>query len=146
MPAYRAYFLDPDDHIIGTEIIEVETLSLAVGAAMALLKGLPEDQTVELWECERRLCSLPPAVYRRRAVTRALAPRSDLFATHLDLSEIVSRLAAARKHLCDEDRGPPVRQVLEAGSSSSPAPKSIDPVSGSDEGVPEHSRVKIARV
>lgn len=146
MPAYRAYFLDPDDHIIGTEIIEVETLSLAVGAAMALLKGLPEDQTVELWECERRLCSLPPSVYRRRAVTRAVAPRPNRFAAHLDLSEIVSRLAAAREHLCDEDRGPPVRQVLESGSPSSPAPKSIDVASSLDEGVTEHSRVKIARM
>jgi hypothetical protein len=67
MPAYRAYFLDRADQISGTEIIEAVSLRVAVHAAMALLRGLPDDQTIELWRAENRVCSLPPSTYIRRA-------------------------------------------------------------------------------
>jgi hypothetical protein len=63
MPAYRAYFLDPDDHITGTEIIEVGTLAAAINIALGMLKDLPAGRYIELWEGENRRCSLPLATY-----------------------------------------------------------------------------------
>ena len=77
MPAYRAYVLDRADHISGTEVIEAVSLRDAVHAGMALWRGLPDDQSIELWRAENRLCSLPPSTYVRRA------------------REIVSRLATS---------------------------------------------------
>jgi hypothetical protein len=67
MSTYRAYFLDRDNHITDTEAIEVASLRVAVHAAMDLLRGLPDDHTIELWQAENRLCSLPPSTYIRRA-------------------------------------------------------------------------------
>jgi hypothetical protein len=100
MPAYRAYFLDPDDHIIGTEVITVATLGAAVDTALGLLKGLPGDQSVELWEGEKRRCSLPPSTYRRRALTQATGGSGfERFAARRDLNAIVSRLTAALEYL-----------------------------------------------
>ena len=49
----------------------------AVHAAMALLRGLPDDQTIELWRAENRVCFLPPSTYIRRAHRIARARDSD---------------------------------------------------------------------
>jgi hypothetical protein len=95
MPACRAYFLDRADHISGTEIIEAVSLLDAVHAAMALLRGLPDDHTIELWQAEKRLCSLPPSTYIRRAhsAARARASKPDIYR---DLREVTSRSADVR--------------------------------------------------
>jgi hypothetical protein len=100
MHAYRAYFLDQDDHITGTEVIEAASLRGAIDIAMGMLKGLPRDQFIELWEGEKRCCSLPPDIYRTRAHLLANAPSPDRFAAGLklestEMSAISSRLAAA---------------------------------------------------
>jgi hypothetical protein len=71
----------------------------AVHAAMALLRGLPDDQTIELWRAENRLCSLPPSTYVRRAHRIAQAQGFETVISR-DLREIVSRSADDR----DSDR------------------------------------------
>jgi hypothetical protein len=65
--SYCTYFLDSHNHIIDTGVIEAESLQVAIEAAMALLRGLPTDHTIELWQAENRLCSLPPSTYIGRA-------------------------------------------------------------------------------
>jgi hypothetical protein len=65
--SYCAYFLDSDNHITDTGVIEAGSLHAAIQAAMVLLHGLPSDHTVELWQAENRLCSLPPSTYVSRA-------------------------------------------------------------------------------
>ena len=102
MHAYRVYFLDPGDHITGTEIIETASLRAAIDIAMGMLKDLPGDHSLELWEGEKRRCSLPPTIYRTRAQLLANSRRSDRFAATLkmeatDMAAISTRLAAARE-------------------------------------------------
>jgi hypothetical protein len=48
MPAYRAYFLDPNDHITGTEVVESASLGSAIDVALTILKGLPRELSLEL--------------------------------------------------------------------------------------------------
>jgi hypothetical protein len=95
MLTYRVYFLDRADHIVGTEVIEASSLRGAVHAALTRLQGLPDDQTIELWLAEKRLCSLPPSSYIRRAhnVARARNSKPDIYR---DLREVASRLAEMR--------------------------------------------------
>jgi hypothetical protein len=62
MPAYRAYFLDPNDRITGTEVVEGASLGSAIDVALTILKGLPRELSLELWEGEKRRCSLPAAI------------------------------------------------------------------------------------
>ena len=102
MALYRAYFLDRDDHITGTEIIEVGSLRAGIDIALGMLKGLPEGHTLELWEGEKRRCCLPPDIYRQRA--HLLAARCTATgcppALKLEtpqISAISSKLAAARE-------------------------------------------------
>ena len=54
MPSYRCYFLDQDDHISGTEIIDAEALTAAVEKARALLRDLPNHRSVEVWQGDER--------------------------------------------------------------------------------------------
>jgi hypothetical protein len=101
MPAYRAYFLDQDDHITGTEIIEVESLRVGIDAALEMLKELPDGHSLELWEGEKRRCTLPILTNRRRAQLRAAAHGSRHVASALKLElpqmrAISSKLAALR--------------------------------------------------
>lgn len=104
MPCYRAYFLDEDDHITGTEIIEIADLGAALVTAKKMLKDLPLVPAVELWEGEKMVCAFPPSAYERRARKATRARRSDRLVSppHLalaDMTPILSRLASAREEL-----------------------------------------------
>lgn len=99
MHAYRAYFLDQDDHITGTEVIEVDSLCAGIEMALEMLKGLPDNHSLELWEGEKRRCCLPIVTDRRRAQLRAAARGPDRFAAVFKLevtqmTAISSKLAA----------------------------------------------------
>ena len=101
MPSYRAYFLDHGDHITGTEVIEVESLRAGIEAGQEMLKQLPDDHSLELWEGEKRRCSLPIVTDRRRAQLRAAAHGCQHVPSALKLEPtqmraISSKLAAVR--------------------------------------------------
>jgi hypothetical protein len=102
MPAYRAYFLDKDDHITGTETIEVGSLRAGIDIALGMLKGLPDNHSLELWEGEKRRCSLPFGAYGRRAQRAAASrrPEPTIVGRTLEPTEMAAislRLAAARE-------------------------------------------------
>ena len=68
MPAYRAYFIDEDDPITGTETVRAACLGGAIDKALLMLRDAPDLRSVELWQAERRLCSVVPAPHLRPQV------------------------------------------------------------------------------
>jgi hypothetical protein len=101
MTSYRAFFLDQDDHITGTQIIEAISLRTGIEISLGVLKGLPEGHSLELWEGEKRRCCMPADTYRRHAQLLASRRGPDGCSPALKLettqmSAISSKLAAAR--------------------------------------------------
>ena len=100
MPSYRVYLLDDDDHITGSEVIEVDGLGPAVEIATRILQGLPQVSALEIWDGDKQLCALPPSVYVKRARKAARKRRSDRIARdssaeQVDMQAISARVASA---------------------------------------------------
>jgi hypothetical protein len=55
MHIYHCFFLDKDEHIRFTEIIEADALGEAVDKVQATLREWPQYRTAEIWEGGRRL-------------------------------------------------------------------------------------------
>jgi hypothetical protein len=64
MPSYRCYFLDENDHISGTERVNADALGIAIEQVLAMLKDLPQNRSVEVWENDNRICSVLPGSQR----------------------------------------------------------------------------------
>ncbi|HKO19563.1 MAG TPA: hypothetical protein VJU82_11830 [Acidobacteriaceae bacterium] len=101
MLQYRAYLLDEDDHITGVEIITAASLSKAAQLASKVLQTLPQVSALELWDGDKLLCALPPAVHVKRARKAARARRSDELArrtgARTDMTAISLRLVNAQR-------------------------------------------------
>ena len=100
MLEYRAYLLDEDDHITGVEIITAASLSEAAEFASKMLQTLPQVSALELWDGDKLLCALPPAVYVKRARKAERESRSDALARRTqawtDITAISLRLMNAQ--------------------------------------------------
>jgi hypothetical protein len=55
MHIYHCFFLDKDEHIRFTEIIEADALGEAVDKVQVILREWPQYRTAEIWEGGRRL-------------------------------------------------------------------------------------------
>jgi|GraSoiStandDraft_5_1057265.scaffolds.fasta_scaffold527155_2 hypothetical protein len=64
MPSYRCYFLDEHDHISGTEMVDADALGIAIEQALAMLNEIPQNRSVEMWESDKRICSVLPGSQR----------------------------------------------------------------------------------
>ncbi len=54
MFTYRCFFLDGEDHIKASKIVEADAIDDVIDKACALLRERHQHRAVEIWEGERR--------------------------------------------------------------------------------------------
>ena len=55
MHIFRCYFLNSEDRIEASEVIEADSLRDGIDRALAMLEARPQHRTVELWDGSRRV-------------------------------------------------------------------------------------------